>query len=105
MMKNLKFYILCSMLFVAMGSFVACGGSTENPDTQAPYEDDVDQNQLDSNDDLVNPNDSSMERNIDRAGNSLQDAGENLIDSVKDAGNAIKDGVDDITNNDMDRDY
>lgn len=106
MMKKSKYLILCAML-VAMTVFtVGCGNNgNENQrninGTDAPYEDEtnykVNDGQNGTNQNGTN-NNGAVEGDLDRSGDSLRDAGRNLMDSVEETGDALRDGIDNLGN-------
>ena len=105
-MKKSKYLILCAML-VAMTVFtVGCGNNgNENQrnmnGTDAPYEDEtnnkVNDGQNGTNQNGTN-NNGAVEGDLERSGDSLRDAGRNLMDSVEETGDALRDGIDNLGN-------
>lgn len=80
-MKKSKILILCTLLTMSTAFATACGDNGNNNGTEAPYQDET------NNDVNGSTND----------GGNLKDAGRNLMDSVEDAGGAIMNGVRDLT--------
>lgn len=99
MMKN-KILILCTVLTLGL-VFTGCGRNGNNNDTQAPYEDETNNDVNNGNDggvlDNTDTNNSAAE-DLKKSGGNLKDAGRNLVDSIQNAGSAIMDGVDNIGN-------
>ena len=98
-MKKSKYLMLCAVLS-AMTLFVAgCGNNGNNGNmsgTEAPYEDEtnrkVNEGQNGTN------NGGTVEGDLERSGDSLKDAGRNLMDSVEETGDALRDGIDNLGN-------
>lgn len=115
-MMRSKFLILCTVLTLGLVFATGCGRSGDNNDTQAPYQDETNNdvnngnengilnNDMDTNNGMDNganmpdTSNSGAVNDIERSGGNLKDAGRNLVDSIQDAGNAIMDGVDDMGN-------
>lgn len=98
-MKKRKYLILCAMLVTMTVFAVGCGnnGAGNNGNgTEAPYEDEtnrkVNEGQNDTN------NGGTVEGDLERSGDSLKDAGRNLMDSVEETGDALRDGIDNLGN-------
>lgn len=113
-MKKSKLLILCAVLLMGTMFVTACGSNRNNGDTQAPYEDETNNDVNGTNNgtnDTTNGMNNDMDSNVEdtsnsgavndlqRGGNNLKDAGRNLVDSIQDAGSAIMDGVDNMGNN------
>lgn len=90
-MKRWKVLILSTVLMTVLSGIAACGGNNNANDTEAPYEDET------NKDVNENPDNNSVNDDLQDSGGKLKNAGDNLMDSVKDAGDAIRDGVDDVT--------
>ena len=115
-MMRSKFLILCTLLTLGLLFATGCGRSGNNNDTQAPYQDETNNDvnngtnsgilndDMDTNNGMENG--ANMQDNansgavndVERSGGNLKDAGRNLVDSIQDAGSAIMDGVDNMGN-------
>lgn len=112
MMKKSKYLILCAMLAAVTLFAVGCGSNGDMNGTEAPYEDEsnrkVNENRNDTNNnDGMNNNGTNnngtnnggtVEGDLERSGDSLKDAGRNLMDSVEETGDALRDGIDNLGN-------
>ena len=101
-----KFLILCTVLTLGLVFATGCGRNGNNNDTQAPYQDETNEdvnngnNRGILNDDMDTNNgmNNGAVNDLERSGGNLKDAGRNLVDSIQDAGSAIMDGVDNMGN-------
>jgi len=109
-MMRSKFLILCTVLTLGLLFATGCGRSGNNNDTQAPYQDETNNDvnngtnsgilndDMDTNNGMENGANSGAVNDVERSGGNLKDAGRNLVDSIQDAGSAIMDGVDNMGN-------
>lgn len=94
-MKKSKCLILCVMLSATVLFATGCGNNDANDNTngtQAPYHDETNQKVNDTS------NNGATEDDLEQSGDSLKDAGKNLMDSVEETGDAIRDGIDNLGN-------
>ena len=95
-MKKSKYLILCAMLIAMTVFAVGCGRNGSLNGTEAPYEDETNR-KVNENRNGTN-NNGTVEGDLERSGDSLKDAGRNLMDSVEETGDALRDGIDNFGN-------
>lgn len=106
-MMRSKLLILCTVLTVGLAFATGCGRDGNNNDTEAPYEDETNNDVnggtngggMNNGANMGDTSNSGAVNDLENSGNNLQDAGRNLVDSIEDAGSAIMDGVDNMGNN------
>ena len=104
MMRKSKYLILCAVLAAMTLFAVGCGTNGDMNGTEAPYEDESSrkvnesQNGVKNNGTNGTSNNGSVDGDLERSGDSLKDAGRNLMDSVQETGDALRDGIDNLGN-------
>ena len=125
-MKKSRLLFLCAVLTAAALFAVGCGNNGDMNGTEAPYEDETNRKVNESQNGTTNngstnngstnngssnngmsdngtsdshtDNNGAVEGDLQRSGDSLRDAGRNLLDSVEETGDALRNGIDNFGN-------